>query len=431
MPTGTATERLARSAAAAEPVARSAAAAERLARWATELEPSEEDLALARRSLLDTLAVMLAGRADRLADLFGRLGAEAGRWAALAHVLDYDDLHMPSTTHISAVCVPAALAAARDGGVDPARAYLAGAGVMARLGTALGWRHYQAGWHATCTAGAPAAAVSASVAGGLDAEQTAVAIALAIPAAGGVRRAFGTAAKALQVGFAAEAGVRAAALAEAGASADVGALEEWMALVGGDGGALDTTGAAVPGGLAIKLFPCCYALQRPIAAVADLGPLAEGQVRRIEVRTPACALAPLIHHRPRTGLEGKFSLEYGIAAALLDGAPGIECFSDAAVRRAEAVRLVEAVRVAEAVDTSAAEGGDHLLAGEIELEVTLADGAKLATTLVLPPGAPDRPPTDEELLTKLSLCAGAGADELAALTWESAGAYLRSGPVAV
>ena len=28
---------------------------------------------------------------------------------------------------------------------------------MARLGSALGWRHYSAGWHATCTAGAPAA----------------------------------------------------------------------------------------------------------------------------------------------------------------------------------------------------------------------------------------------------------------------------------
>ncbi len=392
-----------------------AAAAERLARWATDLEPSQEDLALARRSLLDTVAVMVAARADPLAELFDRLGAEAGRWAALAHVLDYDDLHMPSTTHISAVCVPAALACA--GG---ARAYLAGAGAMARLGTALGWRHYQAGWHATCTAGAPAAAVSASVARGLDAERTAVAVALAVPAAGGVQRAFGTAAKALQVGFAAEAGVRAASLAEGGASADVHALEDWMALVGGEAGALDTTGPAVPGGLAIKLFPCCYALQRPIAAVVGLGAPPGRRVRRIRVRTPACSLAPLIHHRPRTGLEGKFSLEYGIAAALLDGPPGIDSFNDEAVRRAEAMRLVEAV------ETAATEGGEYLLAGEIELEVTRADGSTVAATLAAPPGAPERPPTDEELRTKLALCAGAEADVLAGLTWESAGAYLRS-----
>src|SRR6202020_3008489 len=99
-----------------------------LARWATSLDPSEEDLALARRSLLDTLAVMSAGRRHRLCRVFGRL-TEAGRLAALAHVLDYDDLHLPSTAHISAVCVPVALACGGD-----ARAYLAGAGVMARHG---------------------------------------------------------------------------------------------------------------------------------------------------------------------------------------------------------------------------------------------------------------------------------------------------------
>ena len=85
---------------------------------------------------------------------------------------------MESTAHISAVCIPAALKA--GGG---ARAYLAGAGVMARLGIALGWEHYQRGWHATCTAGAPAAAVAAGVAAGLDADGLATAIALAVPAA--------------------------------------------------------------------------------------------------------------------------------------------------------------------------------------------------------------------------------------------------------
>ena len=133
---------------------------------------------------------------------------DGARWAVAGHVLDFDDLHMPSTTHVSVVCVPTALAT--DGG--GARAYLAAAGVMARLGTALGWRHYSAGWHATCTAGAPAAAAGAAVALGLPAERIAAAMALAVPAAGGVQRAFGTDAKSLQVGFAVEAGIRAARL---------------------------------------------------------------------------------------------------------------------------------------------------------------------------------------------------------------------------
>src|SRR6266702_4950471 len=134
-----------------------------LAEWAAGLEPDREDLELAHRSLLDTVAVTLAARDHRVTRLAAAAGLpEGARWAVAGHVLDFDDLHMPSTTHVSVVCVPTALAA--DGG---ARAYLAAAGVMARLGTALGWRHYAAGWHATCTAGAPAAAAGAAVALGL------------------------------------------------------------------------------------------------------------------------------------------------------------------------------------------------------------------------------------------------------------------------
>ena len=157
-------------------------------------------------------------------------------------MLDFDDLHMESTTHISAVCVPAALAT--GGG---AKAYLAAAGVMARLGTALGWAHYSAGWHATCTAGAPASAAGAAVALGLTTRQIATAIALAVPGAGGVQRAFGTDGKSLQVGFAVDAGIRAARLAAAGAQADPSALDAWLSLVGADPG----EGRADPAGQAI------------------------------------------------------------------------------------------------------------------------------------------------------------------------------------
>ncbi len=387
--------------------------ADGLARWATELEPSQHDLALARRSLLDTVAVMFAARGDPLRALFEQL-SEAGQWGALAHVLDFDDLHMPSTTHVSTVCVPAALVSGGD-----ARAYLAGAGVMARLGTALGWRHYRAGWHATCTAGAPAAAVAAAVARGLDAERIAIALALAVPAAGGVQRAFGTAAKALQVGFAVEAGVRAAALADAGASADPRALDDWIALVGGDPSALDCGGPTVPDGLAIKLFPCCYALQRPISALSRIQLRGAERVRKLRVQTPSSAVAPLIHHRPRTGLEGKFSLEYGLAATLLDGRPDLASFSDRAVLRPEARRLVEVVEL------TASEGGEHLLAGEVEIEVVLAGGTTLRTALDLPPGAPGRPPTDAELRDKLQACAGTESDALAVLSWDSAVPFVR------
>ena len=368
-----------------------------LAEWAAGLEPDREDLELAHRSLLDTVAVTLAAREHRVTRLAGAL-PDGARWAVAGHVLDFDDLHMPSTTHVSVVCVPTALAT--GGG---ARAYLAAAGVMARLGTALGWRHYSAGWHATCTAGAPAAAAGAAVALGLPAERIATAMALAVPAAGGVQRAFGTDAKSLQVGFAVEAGLRAARLAAAGAQADPSALDVWLGLVGGDPSAVDPSGPTVPNGLAIKLYPCCYALQRPISALAELSALSglsadPAAVRRIVLRTPEATVVPLIHHRPESGLQGKFSLEYAAAAALLDSYAGFGSFTDEAVRRAEARRLVGAV------ETKLDPGGDWLLDGELEAEVHTADGAVLRARQKYPPGSPARPPTPDQLAAKLADC---------------------------
>ncbi|SFS75322.1 MmgE/PrpD family protein [Saccharopolyspora flava] len=385
--------------------------AETLARWAHELDPDPDDLALARRSLLDTLAVTLAARDDELVRLSAEL-PDAARWAAVGHVLDFDDLHMESTTHISVVCVPATLAAGGD-----ARAYLAGAGVMARIGVALGWSHYSSGWHATCTAGAPAAAVCAGIVLGLPAERLATAMALAVPAAGGVQRAFGTSGKSLQVGFAAEAGVRAARLAAAGATADPTALDAWLRLVGGDPDRVDVTGPAVPGGLAIKMFPCCYALQRPISALREqLADVEAAAVEEIRVRTPAGTVQPLIHHRPNTGLQGKFSMEYAVAAALLDPHPGFGSFTDEAVTRPEAQRLVRQVTVDETP------GGDWLLDGRVEIGLRLRDGTSREASLELPPGSPGRPPSEADLAAKIADC---GAEALLSeVDWTSASALL-------
>jgi 2-methylcitrate dehydratase PrpD len=393
------------------PISSRQSSAEGLAGWATAFEPSAEDLALARRSLLDTVAVAVAGRREPVS----RIAAgedDATHWATTAHALDYDDLHLESTAHISVVCVTAALAA---GGGE--RAYLAGAGVMARLGVALGWEHYSRGWHATCAAGAPAAAVAAGLALGLDEAGLARAIALAVPAAGGVQSAFGTMAKPLQVGFAVSAGVRAARLAAAGAGADPVALDEWLRLVGGDSAAIATGGLAIPGGLAIKLYPCCYALQRPIAALAGLG-LDPASVEAIAIRTPAASLQPLNRHSPRTGLEGKFSLEYGAAAAILDRPVGFASFTDAAVERPAALLLGGRVTV------EATAGGSGLLDGSFVAEVRTPTGTR-RVELELPPGAPGRPPSDAELAAKIADCCGPLAGEVLALGWDDAGDFLR------
>ncbi len=399
-----------------------------LAAWAAAFTPNEADLRLADRALADTVAVSCAAREAPLLRIAHPLGV-AGRLAVAAHVLDYDDLHLPSTSHISAVCVPAAVSAGGD-----ARAYLAAAGVMARLGIRLGWPHYVAGWHATCTAGAPAAAVAAGIATGLDVDGLARAIALAIPAAGGNHRAFGTDAKALQVGFAVDAGVRAAALAAAGATADLAAVDAWLELVGAApepaAGQPDQAAshpevdqsdraAAVPGGLAIKLHPCCYALQRPIAAVRaaveQAGSLVPEAVSAITFSAPEGTLRPLIHDRPSSGLQAKFSLPYAAAATLLDGSPGLASFTDEAVARPRARALLDTVTARMTL------GGEDLLAGAVAVEL-LTDAGPVAAVVEVPPGAPSRPPTEAELARKLRDCAGTRADAVAALTWETAAA---------
>ncbi|RZL84428.1 MAG: 2-methylcitrate dehydratase [Rhodococcus sp. (in: high G+C Gram-positive bacteria)] len=384
-----------------------------LARWAAGIEPGPADLELAQRALVDTVAVTLAALDDPVAAWTDGLPA-ALRWAAVGHVLDFDDLHIPSTTHISVVCVPATLAAGGGG-----REYLAAAGVMARLGTALGWNHYVQGWHTTATVGAISAAVAAGLSLGLDSDGIATAMAHAVPGAGGVRRAFGTAGKSIQVGFAAQAGVRAARLAAAGATADPRAVDEWFRLVGGRRSP-QIDGPIIPDGLGLKLHPCCYALQRPIASIRSLGRLPIDDIARIQVRTPHSAVLPLIHNDPSSGLEGKFSLNYGIAAALLDRFPDIRSFTDAAVQRPEVRSILDSVSmVAEPV-------GEGVLDGECSVVVELRDGSRLEAVVELPTGHPRRPASATDFEAKVRGCVGdERTAEILELDWSSAAELLQ------
>lgn len=389
--------------------------AHRLARWATEVVPEDADGRLALTALHDTLAVSVAAIDETSAPVAAQL-SEPALFGSLSHLLDYDDLHLPSTTHISAVCVPATLAA---GGA--ASAYLAGAGVMARLGAAMGWEHYASGWHASCTVGAVGAAVAASRAFGLDAETTAHAVVLAIPASGGVQRAFGTMGKPLQVGFAVEAGLRAARLARAGARSDLASLEQWMPLVSGDPDTVILDGPCVPGGLAVKLSACCYALQRPIDVTRQLREVsgAGRDVTSVVVRAPAAAVAPLHHHRPRTAMEGKFSLEYATAAALIGPPEGPLPFTEEWVRRNDIQQLISLV------EFHVNGEGRGLLDGEHEVTVSLRDGATFTARGTTPPGAPESPAGPAELALKLQQCCGDLAPTVAACGWQEAPTLLR------
>jgi 2-methylcitrate dehydratase PrpD len=142
------------------------------------------------------------------------------------------------------------------------------------------------------------------------------------------------------------------------------------------------------------------------------------------LRTPEATVLPLIHHRPQDGLQGKFSLEYAAAAALLDTYAGFGSFTDEAVRRDEARRLIGLV------ETKLDPGGDWLLDGELEAEVHTADGTVLRARQQYPPGSPARPPTPDQLAAKLADCVAGltlltGDGDPAAWTWENAADTLR------
>ena len=414
-------------------------AGERLARFVAETETVPDDtLHQAKRCLLDTLGVALAGSREEsaravaawLADQDGRPEAVVlGRALRLpaadaalangtaAHALDFDDVSLPMRGHPSAPLLPAVLAlgeASGSSGRDILTAFVLGFEVEAKLGRAIGGPHYALGWHATSTLGTLGAAAACARLLRLDAGRTQMALGIAASLASGLQQNFGSMTKPLHAGWAARSGVVAAQLAARGFSADARALDGpsgfLRAMSGGaepDLTPLDALGEPleiVSPGVGVKLYPCCYATHRAIDAALELragNGIAPGDVAGVRVEVNRGGLMPLRAQPPVTGLEGKFSLEYCLAAALIDGAVGLDAFSDEAVRRPAARDLVSRVRIEEG-----AQAGEFPIGGYAEVRIALRDGVEYGARVYVPRGDPSRPLVWEELAAKFRDCAG-------------------------
>src|SRR5919197_2117984 len=174
-----------------------------------------------RTAFVDWLACAARGRREPAARAAAAIGDPVLTAATAGHVLDYDDTWLPGIAHLSAPTAPAALAVAaeQDATVgDALDAYAEGFEAMAALAGAGCPALYDAGWHPTAVCGSVGAAVAAAAL--LDADRD-VAAALAVLRSAGLRAAFGSDGKSLQVGLAASAGADAARLAAAGARVDV------------------------------------------------------------------------------------------------------------------------------------------------------------------------------------------------------------------
>src|SRR5690606_438921 len=178
------------------------------------------------------------------------------------------------------------------------------------VGRALGFSHYDKGWHATSTIGPIAGAAALAHLLGLDDTRTRHAVALAAAQCGGLQRNFGAMAKPVQAGNAAAAAVRAALLAERGVTGDddIFGPRGYFALYGGPVPGEDPASVAIEidmRSLSRKLYPCCYITHRLIAAALDARrQLPGGAVpasARIDVRVPYGMMRPLHVTDPRSG----------------------------------------------------------------------------------------------------------------------------------
>jgi 2-methylcitrate dehydratase PrpD len=158
-------------------------------------------------------------------------------------------------------------------------------------------------------------------------------------------------------------------------------------------------------GIAFKAYPCPYSSQRAVDAIVKIAE--RHNVKPEDVTEITCAAAPktfrvLIHHRPTTSLEAKFSLEYLLAAGLLLKTISEESFELAHVNDPVMRSLVEKVR---SIDAPL----ERKAPGEGDVTVQVRTRANIfEETVTYAPGHPKNPLSWERLTEKYRACARKG-----------------------
>jgi len=410
----------------------------------TDLPP--EVVALGKKSILDGLGLALAGSVAKSGALIRRhlqgLGCAGGtatvigsslrlppRFAAFAngtavHADDYDDTQLAVAkdrvygllTHPTAPVLPAVLAAAesqRRSGMDLTTAYHVGVEVECKIAEAINPRHYQHGFHSTATCGPFGAAAGLANLLGLPPEVGAVALGIAGSLSAGLRENFGTMMKPFHAGRAAESGVLAAEFSRSGFTATPHILEAPRGFFRAAGGGYDE--AAIRGrlgrpwtfmdpGISIKPHPSGslthpgMTLMRALIQEHDIRP---AQVASVEVGTNQNMPNALIHHRPRTELQAKFSMEFCMAILLLERRAGLPEFTDEVVNRPDVQAMIQKVQFGVHPEAEAA-GYDKMTT---VIEIALADGRQITGRADFGKGSPANPMSYDEVADKFRECA--------------------------
>jgi 2-methylcitrate dehydratase PrpD len=289
--------------------------------------------------------------------LIGHAGSFNVATAALcngtaAHGEDYDDTFEGGPVHAGAVIIPALLATGEQhhlAGSDVVRGAAVGCEVMCRLCLVAPKRVHQAGFHPTAVFGALGAAAGVATALRLDVAQWSHALGIAGSMASGIIEylAEGAWTKRMHAGWAAQAGYRAARLAQAGFTGPRTLFEGehgfFHAFANSDGcdftAMLDGAGAQwLSADIAFKPYACGTMAHPYIDCARKL--VAEG-VNPADVASIDCNTAEGIVHRlweplaakqsPPNGYAAKFSIPYAIAVGMLRGDAGLVEYEEAVV----------------------------------------------------------------------------------------------------
>lgn len=341
--------------------------ATRLATFAAEASPTAAAAAVCRRLISDIVALAIAAREtdyvqaalksavdEGICTAFGhdrRLGLYDAALVngTAAHGEDYDDTFEGGPIHAGAVIVSAVLAIAEKRGLDGQavmRGIAVGTELMCRMSLVAPQATHKASFHPTAIFGAPAAAAAVGAAIGLDSARIARAFGISGSLASGIIEylADGSSTKRLHAGAAAQAGLRAALLAEGGFTGPLTVFDGTNGMykafapskIPDFSHLVDTLGKEwILETLAFKPY-ACGTMTQPFIDCAKM--LAKSGVKAEDIVSITCNVGegtvhrlwePLAEkHRPPNGYAGKFSTPYCIAVGFTDGEAGLGQFTD-------------------------------------------------------------------------------------------------------
>ncbi len=332
----------------------------------------------AKVAFMDWLAVTYGGTSDPLvakltafartmgghpqATLIGQNTKMSVNQAALingacSHALDYDDTLVSFLGHPSVTLFPSLLALAewKDiNGFDFLTAYLIGLQAGCSIGVCAGLEHYMAGWHATSTLGHFASAAACSQLLKLDEIQTSHALGVAGTQSSGMKRVFGTMCKPFHAGNASQAGLMAAMLAQDNFTSAEDILEGPLGFFDIMKGTVDPKILEQLGfnwdveNISQKYHASCHATHSPLEAALSIikeHTISIDTIKSIRVYSSQLALDAAGKMAPTTGLEGKFSIPYCIANAVIRGETGNSAFTDDKVNDPKIRDLITRIEV--------------------------------------------------------------------------------------